>query len=254
MTNPEFSAEFDILYNSVTSNAAPGLNEYEKSVFLTMAQEQIVKGYFNNKTNKLQEGFDKSPDRQIDFSSLMTTKTLEPQGVVTQFDPRGVTYVLPKDILVMINEAVTSNKKRYVVMPISFEQYDKLMLKPYPYPVKNGVWRLITNANTPDTEGEPTPATVEIIGKISKVASYTLRYIRKPRPIILEDLSNDDLTINGESEVTSCELNSRLHPDILQRAVELASAAYKGDLQTQIGLGAVSQTELGYATGGDRRE
>ena len=29
MTNQEFSNEFDILYNNVTSNQAPGLDEYE---------------------------------------------------------------------------------------------------------------------------------------------------------------------------------------------------------------------------------
>ena len=37
MTTPEFSNEFDVLYNNIMSNAAPGLNEYEKSVFLTKA-------------------------------------------------------------------------------------------------------------------------------------------------------------------------------------------------------------------------
>ena len=34
MTIQEFSTEFDVLYNNVTSNQAPGLNEYEKSLFL----------------------------------------------------------------------------------------------------------------------------------------------------------------------------------------------------------------------------
>jgi hypothetical protein len=33
----EFSNGFDILYNNIMSNAAPGLNEYEKSFFLTKA-------------------------------------------------------------------------------------------------------------------------------------------------------------------------------------------------------------------------
>lgn len=37
MTLQEFSDEFDVLYNNITSNQAPGLNEYEKSVFLTKA-------------------------------------------------------------------------------------------------------------------------------------------------------------------------------------------------------------------------
>ena len=38
----DFSLEFDLLYNNIMSNKAPGLNEYEKSLFLTQAQELIV--------------------------------------------------------------------------------------------------------------------------------------------------------------------------------------------------------------------
>ena len=69
--NNEFSNEFDVLYNNITSNQAPGLDEYEKSVFLTKAQDEIVKAYFNPKTNKVQEGFDGNERRQIDFSMIM---------------------------------------------------------------------------------------------------------------------------------------------------------------------------------------
>ena len=52
MTNPEMSNEFDILYNNITSNQAPGLDEYEKSVFLTKAQDEIIKAYVVNKDMK----------------------------------------------------------------------------------------------------------------------------------------------------------------------------------------------------------
>lgn len=37
MTLTEFNATFDIIYNNLFSNQAPGLDEYEKSVFLTNA-------------------------------------------------------------------------------------------------------------------------------------------------------------------------------------------------------------------------
>lgn len=43
MTTQEFSNEFDVLYNNIMSNQAPGLDEYEKSVFLTKAQSEILK-------------------------------------------------------------------------------------------------------------------------------------------------------------------------------------------------------------------
>ena len=47
MTTSEFSNEFDVLYNNVTSNQAPGLDNYEKSVVLTKAQEEVVLGLYS---------------------------------------------------------------------------------------------------------------------------------------------------------------------------------------------------------------
>lgn len=47
MTTAEFSEEFNLLYNNISSNAAPGLDEYEKSVFLTQAQEAVVISIYN---------------------------------------------------------------------------------------------------------------------------------------------------------------------------------------------------------------
>lgn len=35
MIAKEFLNEFDVLYNNIMSNSAPGLNSYEISVFLT---------------------------------------------------------------------------------------------------------------------------------------------------------------------------------------------------------------------------
>ena len=60
MNHIEFSNEFDVLYNNIMSNAAPGLNEYEKSVFLTKAQEEIVKNHFQPLGNKYGQGLDDS--------------------------------------------------------------------------------------------------------------------------------------------------------------------------------------------------
>ena len=71
MNHIEFSNEFDVLYNNIMSNAAPGLNEYEKSVLLTKAQEEIVKNHFEPQGNKYGQGLDDSPKRQIDFSELI---------------------------------------------------------------------------------------------------------------------------------------------------------------------------------------
>lgn len=68
--------------------------------------------------------------------------------------------------------------------------------------------------------------TVEIISDYP-VESYTVRYIRKPKPIILTDL-DEGLSIEGISTITECELNSALHDIILQRAVRLALTRIAG--------------------------
>ena len=50
-----------------------------------------------------------------------------------------------------------------------------------------------------------------------------------------------DVTINGVSTISECELNPNIHSEILQRAVELAKVAYQGDLQTSVELGQRSE-------------
>lgn len=49
MTNIEFDTQFDIFYNNIASNAAPSINSYEKSVFLTQAQKDIILGLYNGR-------------------------------------------------------------------------------------------------------------------------------------------------------------------------------------------------------------
>lgn len=80
---------------------------------------------------------------------------------------------------------------------------------------------------------------VELVGRTknsgstdNRMSKYMCRYVKKPKPIVLVDLDVDDYTvsINGVTEATECELPEELHPEILQRAVELAMVAYGGDL------------------------
>jgi hypothetical protein len=243
MTLQEFSNEFDVLYNNITSNQAPGLNEYEKSVFLTKAQYQIVKHYANPRSNKVQQGLDESPKRQIDFSTLYKTalgaKNTNP--IRLAFDVRSQAFMIPEDTFIIVNEQC-QGKKIYTVLPITSEQYDTLMQKPYPYPPKNVVWRLIT-------EQLDFAPLVELIGG-EEGMYYKIRYIKRPQPIILEDLE-EDYSIDGCSEKSECELPEEIHNEVLQRAVELASLAYKGDLQAQLAAGLASQTDIGVLSQGE---
>lgn len=239
MTNSEFSNEFDILYNNIMSNQAPGLNEYEKSVFLTKAQDEIVKAYFS--PNKAMEGFDGSEKRQIDFSSIIKVdaNNTVTKSSTTAFDQRSYTASLPDDALMIINETLKVTRGSgdiiLTVVPISYTEYNRLMSKPYKRPLKNQAWRLLVNNNS---------STAELIaGNGDTPKSYTVRYIKRPQAIILTEL--EGVTLDGESSSQECELDPILHHEILQRAVELAKAAYTGDLQSQVSLGQASQTDIG---------
>ena len=244
MTTQEFSSEFDILYNNIMSNAAPGLDEYEKSVFLTKAQEEILKNYFNPKGNKYQEGFDDNEKRQIDFSSLVTVITI-PSYSDSQYikiDDRSLLFLMPNDMLFALNEVCEikeNNINRLVnVVPISFIEYSRLISKPYKRPLKNQCWRLISSSSEKDR-------VFELILPFGSIVpgSYRIRYISRPAPIILVNLSTKypGLSINGITSVTECELDPSIHYEILQRAVELAKSTYTGDLRTMVELGQRSE-------------
>lgn len=152
MTLQEFSTEFDVLYNNVTSNQAPGLNEYEKSVFLTKAQSQLVNEYFNNRTDGFGGGFDGSQKRQYDFSGLVRVERLfdintfkERIDATEKLDRRSKVFLFPQNYFLAVNEILSDDKWQYSVIPLSYAEYQRLMMKPYNFPVKRAAWRILTD-------------------------------------------------------------------------------------------------------------
>lgn len=371
MNIQEFSDTFDTLLNSYSNQAAFGegssraniaLDEYEKSVLLTHAQDIVVKQYFDRTLNQQGQGFDDSVRRQIDFSALISNKsikvkipvisqkvncpaiilpenngsnennenneasdnkkqviltftncvdkaiTLIPEegklytdipkrdtennllivdnlvktenkdktainysfklltgginynqlisalntafegnilveindevlnteqivggylnpstislnatGDIETYDDRGVFVNLPPNLLFVLNEKVIDvDGKNYVVVPINYREYDRQMSRAYTQPLKKQAWRLFNDGNAELLKAELIPV------KGTTIDSYKVRYIRRPRPIVLVDLTVDNLDIEGVTIPTGCELNPIIHLDILNKAVELA--------------------------------
>ena len=245
MNLSEMSVAFDVAYNNINSNQAMGLNEYEKSVFLTKAQDEIVKNYFNANSsgNIVKEGFDDNQKRQIDFSMLMRSYQSGPTAITggIKFDPRSNTYKLPSDIFLVINESlllqsggVTKGIRQ--IIPLQYSEYTRLMSKPFKEPVRYQAWRLLTNADNGTGVAEIITTTEDKSQGYTEV--YDLRYIKRPNPIILVDLTNtfgEDLYIHEQQAASPCELDPIIHEEIVQRAVELAVASYT-DVNTQNAL------------------
>lgn len=219
MTNEEFSNEFDTLVNS-NSASLPlltplGFDEYEKSVFLTKAQESVVISLY--KGTLTGDSFEKTEELRRYLDSLVKTYSTSEQVVGKVLTSNSYLFELPKDTWFITYEAVESKDKRLgcakgstmEVVPVSQDELYKTNRNPFRMPNERRVLRLDASGNT-----------VELISVYS-IDKYWIRYLSKPDPIILIDLP-EGITINGESKATECKLNPAIHRVILEMAVSLA--------------------------------
>lgn len=227
MTIDEFSNSFDTLLNSYalisnfgeeTSKQTITLDEYEKSVLLTKAQEEIVLSLYNSK-NPYGEAFEGTEELRRYLSNLITEKSLKPitnnSGTPLGLESKSKFFTLPEDLWFITLESVVIDNSKcgaetiMKVYPVKQDEYQAIRDNPFRGANDRRALRLDLS------EGN-----VEIICKYM-IAIYYIRYIKKVPPIILEDLPND-LTIEGKSEASNCILHEALHQKILDRAVQLA--------------------------------
>lgn len=224
MTTEEFSNEFDTLLNSYSTIEAFGktpstieLDEYEKSVFLTNAQEEIVIGMYNGK-NPFRDSFERTEEIRRYLSDLIKTYTTTDKKVgYTGLSKSSVFFELPDDLWFITYESVNlkddglgcMSGEDISVIPITQDEYHRIRKNPFRGTNERRALRL-------DLSGK----VVEIVSKYN-VESYLVRYLSRPAPIILTNLT-DNLSINGISVKTECELNPVIHRAILERAVKLA--------------------------------
>jgi hypothetical protein len=214
----EFSNEFDILYNNIMSNAAPGLNEYEKSVLLTNAQEELIIDIYSGRNVVYGKSFEQTEEIRRYLSNLV--ETYETSTKVTGklgLSQDSVFFNIPQDTWFITYEVAFLKDSRLgcldgieaSVVPLPQDDLYRAKDNPFRGPSKDRVLRLDIKSDL-----------AELISKYN-VDKYLMRYISQPTPIILEDLP-DGLSINGVSTESECELNPVVHRAILERAVQLA--------------------------------
>lgn len=243
MTTGEFSKEFDIRFNFVNSNLAFSVNDYEKSVYLTRAQEEILSNYFNPKGNKYQEGFDMSEKRDIDFSSLINiAEATVIKAGVTPFADNGLVFEINGNVLYLLNEkfeyniviSPTASSVKTSIFPLRWDDYQRILTKAYKSPPKRQTWRFIRSNDTAGGNGNG-KLVVELIPKSDLSGTdykYTVRYIKRPQPIVVGALGS--LSVNGVSTVSECILPAEIHDEILNRAIEICRIDYLGDAAGQM--------------------
>ena len=213
MSLQEFSDTFDVLTQGIYK-----FDEYEKSVFLTQAQEQLVRSYYGGGS----DAFELSEASRRYLDQLVKTKVYETPDEVDNIplSEHSAFYKLPPDLYYITYEQIQYadeslgcyNGSIAKVVPVTQDEYSRVKDNPFRGPTKYRAVRLDCGQNV-----------VEIISKYN-TGNYLIRYIEKPEPIILIDLP-DGLKISKKSKKSECKLNSNLHYTILTLAVTLAQAS-----------------------------
>lgn len=230
MTLEEFSNGFDTLVNSYRRFKdfdkqeqldSIEFDEFEKSLFLTKAQEELVINFYNGK-NPYGDSFESTEEIRRYLEALVKTKTYSTEDRVdgTGVSTKSVFFNLPSDLAFITMEQITYGDESLGcydgsianVYPVTQDEYSRIKDNPFRGPTKYKAVRLDAG------EGK-----VELVLKYD-IKEYLIKYLSKPEPIILEDLPND-LTIEGVGTQQECKLNSILHHTILERAVQMALAS-----------------------------
>lgn len=248
MTAEEMSNVFDIRLNSYVNQHFYGnqqgdtdftCDEYEKSLFLTKAQEEVVKSLYTGKNASSYPSlniFMKSFEETEEFRRILATliHSFETDTFINDNDSSLVNfnvspvyynslhfkYVrLPKDLLYITTEGAMLSSKDgdecvmdyYVdVVPVTQDELHKTIRNPFRGLNKKRVFRLDVDTNK-----------VELISRYLYVSKYYCRYLRKPSPIITTKLPQE-VAIDGNTDIKDCELSTSIHDTIVDIAAQLA--------------------------------
>ena len=215
----ELSNRLDVKLNSFSSFADTKTNEnlynikldeYEKSLLLTEAQNTIFKAIYLSGSET-----DESARKALS-KLLRVTKCDQLSTNQTNLDnskrfklPLDVAFINQENVKVLSIGTYLSNKFIPVV-PIKHDEYNRDYKNPFRIKLDNEAYRIESQYSSGDT--------VEIISKYN--IEYWIRYYKIPNPIILEYLGN--VEIGGKNSPQEIEFNDIILEEILNKAVELA--------------------------------
>ena len=233
MTTRDFSNQFDVLVSSYMRFKyfdkreildSVEFDEYEKSVYLTMAQDELIVSLYSGR-NIYGKAFEETEELRRYLEGLVRTKSFNTETDVDDSRTDHISsnskfFTLPDDLMYIVMEQVTLEDEDLGcasgsiadVLPVTHDEYMKVRKNPFRGTTTNRALRIDAGKND-----------VEIISKYS-FSTYTLRYVSNPTPIIVEDLP-DGVSIKGFSRESECSLPEPLHKPLLELAVQMALAS-----------------------------
>jgi len=211
MTPAQMLNEFNVLYDAISSNSAPGYDNVDVSILLSKAQQELFMEAYEahevtEKTTRILEEL----KVQTTFTTFTTSTT----------HPNAVTVTLPTNLWLITKEEVTisytdcngdTKTKRIPVDEITDYQYNINLDNPFRKPDTTIAWRY--------TLGD---RVIELINDGTySFTTYHLTYLKQPVEI---DIDNN----------VSSELPTISHRDIVEKAVRLATASIHPDYNIKL--------------------
>ena len=245
MTVEEFDIRFDILYNNLASNAAVPLNAYEKSVFLSQAQRDIIIEIYNGR-NTSGLSFESTEEARAYLRTLIVKANVLKEGEIAIEKANGEiaitnnkkyykyiidykTLTKENDLWFITYEEVIHNyeaNRSIPVIPVKQDDLHELLKNPFKCPSKNRILRIDVDGTlvlyTEGSEGFKT------------IKDYVVLYIPKPTPIILEGIDDDTLNIEGVKCIKD-NISTGSAPEILHQAILESQSGNHGDHQHKEG-------------------
>lgn len=215
MTLNELSVEFDLMYNNISSNMAPGLSEFEKSVFLTQAQETIILDLYKGTGG---DSFESTEEITRYLNTLIGTQTIIGESITDNpiFENKCFSCDLSEltELWFILYQSATIEGKNLLVVPTTLDRVYKEMENPFKKPNDNRLLSLSEDNK------------IILLSNENKTPTLYIKYLKRPYPIILQNLE-DGLSINNETVAKELSVPESIHLSILLRAVQLAQTVWK---------------------------
>lgn len=204
MTAQEFSNEFDVLYNSITNGNAPGVTEYEKSVFLTRAQLEFIQELIKGNT-VYGQGVDDTTNVRLQLYPLY--KEIKYEGLKLLLTAQKVLHIL--------NVEYKTGNKTIPAVPISYDEYTRIKNNPFKSNQNRAYY----------IQSKDNDVVIYYNGNDIKSPDCTFYYIEYPTPIITDSALKAGTIDSNTGGAQDCILPKSTHFEILKKAVQLALIA-----------------------------
>lgn len=235
MTENEIRTEFDVMYNNISSGAAPNLNDFERSLFLTRAQDELVRMYYAG-TNARYTSFEADEEARRYLDTLITEETTAPEAHGNKGKFKEYSVPKPADAMYILRENAENGSEgcrggtEVAVNPVRHEDLNRLLANPFKAPNDRKCVRY-------DTAGAGGSVVFRIVSSCP-LSGYTVTYLKKPKAVVLGDLTEFEQDIEGATSWQGHDIPDTLMHKVIRRACELAKSAYTGDLGSTFAVNA----------------